>query len=145
MEPTLSCEVLVLDQNEQPIEGASILFQPNQRWFNFATQLFGTETDSLARTRKLLAKEKLPPFWQDSGSTSRLSQKSNAQGRAFITNLPAGSLEEPAVPRELRLSVGHKDYSLVTDPPNSSAPFPMPTAQLLPNQPNRVTVRMQKK
>jgi len=146
MEPALSCEVIVLDQDDRPIEGAKVGFQANQRWFNGPSQIFGEDTDSLTRIRKLRANEKLPsPLTVSPMATARLSGTSNAQGIVQVSNLPPGSLEEPALPYEFRLSIWHKDYSLVADAPPSNAPFPAFSAKVFPNQPNRVTVRMQRK
>jgi beta-lactamase regulating signal transducer with metallopeptidase domain len=145
MEPTLSCEVTILDQNEQPIEGASVFFQPNQRWFNGGSQHLGYEFDSLGDIRRRLAKEEVSPAWKrDGGANSRLSQKTDARGIALISNLPAGSLEEPATQYEFRFSVGLKGYTVVKDKPPTNAPFEMLSAKVPPGQTGKVTVHMRR-
>ncbi len=146
MEPTLSCEVTVLDQNDQPIEGASVFFQPNQRWFSGGAQHLGYEFDSLGDIRRRLAKEEVLPAWKsDPGANSRLSHKTDARGIALISNLPAGSLDEPSTPYEFRFSVGLKGYTVVKDTPPTNAPFEILTAKVTSGQTSKVTVHMQRK
>ena len=143
MEAALSCEVKVLDPNNQPIAGASVFFQANQRWFNGGSQHIGQETDSLADVLRQMAKKPASSPVEGPRANS-LYQKTDANGLALIANLPACNFDDP--PYEHEFMVGHDEYVALEDGTSTNALIrPMLTAKITPGQIGRVTVRMQAK
>ncbi len=95
MDPTATCEIMVVDENKQPIADAEIHFWPNQLFFNSGSNIVGEGNDTLTVISEMLksGNHKIPPFERD---LKRYSATTNSEGKATIANLPAGKWTEDA-------------------------------------------------
>lgn len=109
MEQTAVCHVTVLQPDGSPLPEATVGFWPNQYWPGFGTQIVGMGHRSSAALlldddeRKLLRewwtnpdkRQKLEQLGIWKTSLERYVVKTDANGVAVISNLPAGSDEQP--------------------------------------------------
>lgn len=108
MQPTATCEVKVVDADGMPVSGASVSFWPNQFWFRGGAQVLGTGFDTLSFIRDELAKKDRLDLSSALGRQQRFSAKTNDQGLALISNLPAGGDAESDEEREYPFYVEHE-------------------------------------
>ncbi len=109
MEQTAACQVTVIQPDGSPLPEATVGFWPNQYWPGFGTQIVGMGHQSAAALllnddeRKLLRewwtspekREKLEQMGIWKTSFERYVVRTDANGVAVISNLPAGSDEQP--------------------------------------------------
>jgi hypothetical protein len=146
MNSTATCQVTVLDEDKQPIPNAKVSFWPNQYFFLSGSNIVGDGTDSLTGIRaELKTGKKVKPDF----TANRFSYTvtTDAQGKATISNLPAGLAGD--APREEWFVVSRDDYVAI---PNSKAPRfgllatdPELVANLAPGETEHVTIRMKKR
>ena len=89
MNPTATCEVTVLDEDKQPIPNSKVSFWPNQYFFLAGSNVVGDGIDSLTYIReRLKSGQKVKPDFTT--NRNRYTVTTDAQGKATISNLPAG-------------------------------------------------------
>jgi beta-lactamase regulating signal transducer with metallopeptidase domain/parvulin-like peptidyl-prolyl isomerase len=88
MERTGSCEVAVVDDEQNPIEGASVIFNPNVQWFNWGSNIVGTGSDAMAYHRQRLATGKDPRGEYSPISAGTFMSRTDARGLATVRGLP---------------------------------------------------------
>jgi len=108
MQPTSTCDVKVVDADGKPVSGASVSFWPNQFWFRGGAQLLGMGFDTLSYIREELARGDRPDLRAVMGRDERFTAKTNDQGLAVISNLPAGGDAESVEDREYPFYVYHE-------------------------------------
>jgi len=154
MERTSTAEVTVVDQDGQPIAGATVSFTTNQKWHNAGNLRLGMGPDFLSAIRKQLVSGEhtnLPRFYSPD-SPNPFSAITNSRGIAVVPNLPPGGSGQPTYAREYNLMLTHPDYGVL---PQGNRGFPpvmsagprsdMQSLTILPGQTGRALVRMQRK
>lgn len=146
MNPTASCEVTVLDEQKQPIADAEVHFWPNQFFFLSGSNIVGDGTDSLKQIRDELTIGKKE---QSDFTTYRnpYSVKTDANGKATVSNIPAGLAGEAA--RDEWFMVGREGYVAIANDPAGRVAFmstdPELVAKLTPGETQHLTIQMKKR
>jgi len=146
MEPTATCEVTVVDQNNQPIEGAQVAFWPSEFFFHSGSTIVGQGWDSLTLVRDELnsgVHKDVRSFRPQKG----YSVVTDSQGKAVIQNLPAGKAGAPA--REESFAI-HKDNFVAISNVNPQRNMflsdePVLVAKIAPGQTTQLTIQMRKR
>lgn len=132
MEPTATCEITVIDDKGQPLEGAAVAFWPNIIWNKRGTTIFAEylhNTEDFYRTG-------LRPDWTRMwDSKERLFHAiSDKQGIAVVRNLPAFrqsfNVSHPQYEMPINRTSGNNDRQAKVD--------------LQPGETSKTTVTMQK-
>ncbi len=124
---TGQCEILVQDENGQPLDLAQIRFCPCHQTSIFGTNL-GAGHRSLDRLHNLQPEVFHPePKWQ-----SQYIRYAGPDGRAVINNLP---------PDEEQFQVFYPGYDMPGDPRYDDG-FPMGGAEVKPGATSKITIRM---
>jgi hypothetical protein len=147
MDPTAVCEVQVVDENNQPIANAEVHFWPNQYFFNAGSNIVGEGRDSITDIRTELKSGKYEKPSLDRRYV-RFSATTGPDGKAVITNLPAGELTDGAPPREKWFSVSCDGYIPIANTANPQKGLTSDEPELLvklsPGQTTAITVQMHK-
>ena len=90
MEETGTVEFTVQHLDGKPAEGITVATSPNQRLEDTGTQLLGQAYPSILVIQSRIEGKELPNYWQQERK-SRYMQKTDADGKALIHDLPVGS------------------------------------------------------
>jgi protocatechuate 3,4-dioxygenase beta subunit len=135
MEPTAACEVRVVDEQEQPIEGARVFFWPNVRWNFGGTQIFAQfliKWEDFLLTGGKFDREKAKLSFEQNDFQAITDE----HGVAVIYNLP-GSKQN--------FNVISKEYELPARTLYGSVRRRVADANLVAGETTMLTVVMQKK
>jgi beta-lactamase regulating signal transducer with metallopeptidase domain len=140
---TATCEVTVVDEDGQPLSGASVEFWPGEMVYNHASFILGTGIDCLDVVRRQLASGKHRTA-SDPRPLSRHFQsyaaKTNTRGLAIVSNLALGGATEPNTPTPVPFDVSLDGYA----PPGGLLNQNAGTVKLTAAQTGSVTVRLKK-
>ena len=147
MDPTATCEVTVVDKNNQPIADAEIHFSPNQCFFHGGSNIVGQGEDTLTGIREELNSTK-PDRTRFDRKYISYSATTNSKGKATIANLPVGPLAEGTPPRDEWFVVDREGYVSIANSPNPQIKFistePELVVKLSPGKTESVTIQMDK-
>ena len=119
--------VTVVGPDDQPIAGAVVGCSPNQKWFDWGSQIYGEGFS----TSNYLIQSRADGFKLE--RKSRYSTKTDEDGIAEIANLPNNR-------RSRQLYVAHKEFELPIDGRRREFKFEFDDAEV-----TEVTVKLQKK
>jgi beta-lactamase regulating signal transducer with metallopeptidase domain/protocatechuate 3,4-dioxygenase beta subunit len=153
MQPTASCEITVLDDNDQPLPGVDVNFWPNQYFSELGSSYAGAGIDRLASIRTelktgqrqdtILANERLANADEIS---KRYSATTDAHGVAVVQNLDSGNNANDREGKDEMFTAYREGYVALSnssrnDFPNNQQPS---LARLKPGETSHITVHLHK-
>jgi hypothetical protein len=133
MEPAAQCEVVVSDDKDQPLEGATVRFWPNIMWAETGTTIFGFD----AWDSEQLYRTGTRPEWKSMfENRERLFMAdTDAKGVALVRNIPAYTQS---------FAVAHTNFEMPVYYAYGAA-HRETNVDLAAGETTRVTVKMQRK
>ena len=143
MDPTTSCEVLVLDEKGNPLPEARVSFFPNHCMHNSGSSLLGDMSDTASVIRRHLLTGDRSWKSPESSNEEKYSVITTEQGIAVVSGLPLPT-NASEVGRQAMFSVSHKRYVAVSNSevPGEELQFGMLVANLSHERTESITIRM---
>jgi hypothetical protein len=136
MEPAGTCEITVVDEAGNPVEGATATFWPNVTWGGTASTIFCSDTYA---TLDVIRSKSAYPWWETRyDPLGGFRGKSDKRGIAVVRNLPPGqravALVHPQYEIPIRKSANNRDSG-----------ERQVLVGIMPETTSKVTVKVQKK